>query len=114
MKNNIELLSPAGNKDSFLSAINAGADAIYMGLDRFNARTMAKNFNVDEYIESIKYAHMIGVKVYLTLNTLVYDEEIKDALIPNDFNMIVTPKEIDDLIENMGSVVARGINFSIN
>ena len=80
MKNNIELLSPARNKDSFLSAINAGADAIYMGLDRFNARTMAKNFNVDEYIESIKYAHMIGVKVYLTLNTLVYDEEIKDAL----------------------------------
>ena len=56
MKNNIELLSPAGNKDSFMSAINAGADAIYMGLDRFNARTMAKNFNVDEYIESIKYA----------------------------------------------------------
>ena len=41
-------------------------------------------------------------------------EEIKDALIPNDFNMIVTPKEIDDLIENMGSVVAGGINFSIN
>ena len=41
-------------------------------------------------------------------------EEIKEALIPNDFNMIVTPKEIDDLIENMGSVVARGINFSVN
>lgn len=41
-------------------------------------------------------------------------EEIKSALIPNDFNMIVTPKEIDDLIENMGSVVARGINFSVN
>ena len=53
MKNNIELLSPAGNKDSFLSAINAGADAIYMGLDRFNARTMAKNFNVDEYLSLI-------------------------------------------------------------
>lgn len=41
-------------------------------------------------------------------------EEIKNALIPNDYNMIVTPKEIDDLIENMGNVVARGINFSIN
>ena len=41
-------------------------------------------------------------------------EEIKQALVPNDFNLIVTPKEIDDLIENMGSVVARGINFSIN
>ena len=41
-------------------------------------------------------------------------EDIRNALIPNDFNMIVTPKEIDDLIENMGSVVARGINFSIN
>ena len=43
-----------------------------------------------------------------------YLNNLKDALIPNDFNMIVTPKEIDDLIENMGSVVARGINFSIN
>lgn len=40
-------------------------------------------------------------------------EEIKNALVPNDFNMIVTPKEIDDLIENMGSVVARGINKSL-
>ena len=41
-------------------------------------------------------------------------EEIKEALIPNDYNMIVTPKEIDDLIENMKDVVARGINFAVN
>lgn len=76
----IELLSPAGNIDSFRSAINSGADAIYMGIDRFNARQMAKNFDFESYKECIKYAHVLNVKVYLTLNTLLYDEEIKEAL----------------------------------
>lgn len=79
-ENKIELLAPAGNIDSFKAAINSGADAIYMGVDRFNARNMAKNFSLEEYIECIKYAHILNVKVYLTLNTLIYDNEIKDAL----------------------------------
>lgn len=79
-ENKIELLAPAGNIDSFKAAINSGADAIYMGVDRFNARNMAKNFSLEEYIECIKYAHILNVKVYLTLNTLVYDNEVKDAL----------------------------------
>ena len=64
MKNNIELLSPSGNKNSFMAAINAGADAVYMGLDKFNARNMAQNFSIEEYIQCIKYAHALGVKVY--------------------------------------------------
>ncbi|MEG2348056.1 MAG: U32 family peptidase [Clostridia bacterium] len=76
----VELLSPAGNIDSFNAAINAGADAVYMGINKFNARVMAENFNIEEYINAISYAHKRGVKVYLTLNTLLYDQEIKDAL----------------------------------
>ena len=76
----IELLSPAGNKESFYAAINAGADAIYMGIDRFNARQMAENFTIEEFIECINYAHIFNVKVYLTLNTLIYTDELKEAL----------------------------------
>lgn len=85
MKNNIEinkieLLSPAGNAESFKAACIGGADAIYMGLDKFNARTMAENFDIEKYIDCIEYAHFRGIKVYLTLNTLMNDSEIDEAL----------------------------------
>ena len=76
----IELLAPAGNIDSFKAAVNAGADAVYMGLGKHNARVMAKNFTLQDYIECLDYAHVRGVKVYLTLNTLVEDKEILDAI----------------------------------
>ncbi|MDD3304048.1 MAG: U32 family peptidase [Clostridia bacterium] len=82
MKNNnqIELLAPAGSMDSFKAACQNGADAVYMGVSKFNARTMAANFTMEEYIECIEYAHLRHVKVHLTLNTLMYDDEIKEAL----------------------------------
>lgn len=80
IENNIELLAPAGNIDSFKAACQNGADAIYMGVDKFNARVMAQNFDMEKYIECINYAHIRGIKVYLTLNTLLYDDEIKEAL----------------------------------
>lgn len=79
-KQKIELLSPAGNKESFEAACQNGADAIYMGLGQYNARVMAKNFEEAEYIECIKEAHLRDVKVYLTLNTVLYEEEVKEAL----------------------------------
>lgn len=79
-KNVVELLAPAGNVESFIAAINAGADAIYMGLGKYNARAMAKNFDLDDYIRCLDYAHIRGVKVYLTLNTLVEDDEIKEII----------------------------------
>ena len=79
-KNIVELLSPAGSIESFKAACAAQADAIYMGLDKFNARTMAKNFDVDKYIECIEYAHFRGIKVYLTLNTLINESEVDEAL----------------------------------
>lgn len=78
--NKIELLSPAGSIESFKAACQNGADAVYMGVDKYNARAMAVNFGIDEYIECIEYAHIRGIKVYLTLNTLMYDDEIKEAL----------------------------------
>lgn len=80
LEKNVELLSPAGNIESFYAACQNGADAIYMGIEKFNARAMAKNFDMETYIACIHYAHMRHVKVYLTLNTLLYDEEIKEAL----------------------------------
>lgn len=78
--NEIEILAPAGSYDAFVAAVNAGAHAVYMGVNKFNARTMASNLSIDEYISAIDYAHKRDVKVYLTLNTLLFDNEIEEAL----------------------------------
>jgi putative protease len=71
-----ELLSPAGSYEAALAAIQAGADAIYLGTKSFNARAYAQNFDDDALCRIIAYAHAHGVKVYVTLNTLVYDKEL--------------------------------------
>ena len=75
-----ELLSPAGSVAAFDAAIDAGADAIYLGLPSFNARINAQNFTPADIGAAISRAHAYGVKVYVTLNTLVYDKEIDDLL----------------------------------
>lgn len=77
--NKVELLAPAGGYEAFIAAINAGADAVYMGLQNFNARVMTNNFTLKQYKDCIDYAHKRDVKVYLTLNTLLLDDEIKEA-----------------------------------
>lgn len=74
-----ELLAPAGDKDSFLTAINSGADAIYLGLQKFNARARAKNFTLDELRELVPYAQSKGVKVLVTLNILLKETEFADG-----------------------------------
>lgn len=76
----IELLAPAGNMDALKAAIQAGADAVYIGGASFGARAFSKNFSNDEIIEAIKYAHLYGVKVYITVNTLIYENEVDDFL----------------------------------
>ena len=78
--NKLEVLSPVGNEESFFAAINNGADAIYLGLDNFNARAKAQNFSADNIRRYTKIAHFFGVKVYVTLNTIVTDEEIKELI----------------------------------
>mgnify|MGYP003496935144 CR=1 FL=1 len=84
MNNKIELLAPAGNEESFKAAVNAGADAVYMGIDRYNARTMSKNFTVEEYLNAIFEAHKRGAKVYLTLNKFSKLDDYLDII--KEFN----------------------------
>jgi len=71
----VELLAPAGNYDSFIGTINAGADAVYVGGEKFSARAYADNFDTDTLCACIKYAHLFGKRVYLTLNTLIKENE---------------------------------------
>jgi len=75
-----ELLAPAGSSEALAAAIEGGADAVYLGLSAFGARAYAKNFSHDEFKEAAALAHKFGVKVYVTLNTLVYDREREDWL----------------------------------
>ncbi len=75
----LELLSPAGNVDALRAAVCNGADAVYLGADAFNARKGARNFTLEELPEAVRYCHARGVKVHLTLNTLVADREMKQA-----------------------------------
>lgn len=77
---NLEILSPAGNFESFKAAIFNGADAVYLGLENFNARIKAGNFTLENLKSTVDFAHLYGVKVYLTANTLIKDEEMSQAL----------------------------------
>ncbi|MBO6132729.1 MAG: U32 family peptidase [Lachnospiraceae bacterium] len=76
----IELLSPAGDYSCFMAALSAGADAIYAGLGRFSARAYAGNLSEEEFLKAMDYCHLLGKKVYLTLNTLIKESELKPAL----------------------------------
>lgn len=98
----IELLSPAGNMESLKAAIEGGCDAVYLGGKLFGARAFSNNFDNEELIEAIKYAHLYGVKIYVTVNTLIYESEVDrfmkyvdflyrsnvDALIVQDIGMM--------------------------
>ncbi len=75
-----ELLAPAGSPDALEAALAAGADAVYLGGTHFNARMNAHNFDAAALREAVTHAHRIGGRVYLTLNTLVWDRELPDAL----------------------------------
>lgn len=75
-----ELLAPAGNMTCLHAAVAAGADAVYLGASQFNARQNADNFTLETLKEACDYAHLRGVKVYLTLNTVVLPSELPDAL----------------------------------
>ncbi len=79
-KKKIELLAPAGDMECLRAAIKGGADAIYIGGKSFGARALAKNFDHDEMVEAIKLAHLHDVKIYVTINTMLYEPEIDNAL----------------------------------
>lgn len=103
-----ELLIPAGDMDSLRQAVYNGADAVYLGCKLFGARKFAKNFDNEEIVEAIKFCHLYGVKIFVTMNTLVKNDEVDtfinqakflhengvDALIVQDFGMICLLREM--------------------
>lgn len=78
-KSMLELLAPAGSMEALRAAVQNGANAVYLGCGSFNARQSAKNFTPQTLVEAIKYCHIRGVQVHLTVNTLVSDRELKDV-----------------------------------
>lgn len=77
----VEVLAPAGSYDIFTAVIAAGADAVYLGGDMFGARAFAGNFGKDELIRALDYAHVRGKKIYMTVNTLLKENELNDMLV---------------------------------
>ena len=104
----VELLSPVGNMESLYQAVHNGADAVYFSGKKFGARKYANNFDYDEIIKAIKYCHLYGVKVYVTVNIMIYEKEFEevikfveflhennvDALIVQDFGLIKVLRQI--------------------
>lgn len=126
----VELLSPAGNYEAFLGAMNAGADAVYLGGEKYGARAYADNFTTEEIISAIRYAHIFGRKVYLTINTLMKEEEYSslcdyltpfyeyglDGVIVQDFGAFLQLKEVFPKLElhastQMTLTSALGISY---
>ena len=81
MDQNVELLAPAGSYEGFEAALGAGADAVYVGGAMFGARAYAKNFQEEELLRAIDTAHIHGKKLYLTVNTLLKNRELKEELL---------------------------------
>lgn len=104
----LEILAPCGNEETLNAVLNSGTDAVYLGLHSFSARKNAVNFSGEELKSAVQAAHRQGVRVYVTLNTLVFDEEIKalekavneiccakaDGVIVQDFGVAGKVKEI--------------------
>ncbi len=76
----VELLAPAGNRDAFFGAVHAGADAIYLGGEKFGARAYADNFSREELTACIRYGHIHGCRSYLTVNTLMKEQELTELV----------------------------------
>lgn len=116
-----ELLVPAGDMECLYQAIANGADAVYLGCKSFGARKFARNFDNEEIVKAIKYAHLYGVKIYVTMNTLVKDDEVDsflnqveflhknnvDAIIVQDFGMICLLREVFPNLEIHASTQAN-------
>lgn len=91
----VELLAPAGNMDSLKAAVMAGCDAVYLGGVLFGARAFAGNFTNEEIVYAINYAHLYGVKVYVTINTIIYDSEVERFL---DYVRFLHKNNVDAVI----------------
>ncbi|MDR1696422.1 MAG: U32 family peptidase [Endomicrobium sp.] len=98
---NIEILAPAGSKEAFITAVEAGADAIYCGLKDFSARGKAQNFTPAEFNNYVNYAHGKNVKVYAAFNTLIKQSEIKNAV--KHINFIAQANADAVIVQDLGA-----------
>ena len=73
-----ELLAPAGNMEALKAAISNGCNAVYLGMQKFGARAYSDNFDMDSIKEAVEYAHLRDVRIYVTMNTIVFEDEIAD------------------------------------
>lgn len=106
MSNKVELLAPAGNFDALIAAVQNGANAVYLGGDRFGARAFAGNFNDEQLKQAVAYAHIRNVKIYVTVNTIIDDLEFDQCI---DFVQFLYNINVDALIiQDMGlAYIAR-------
>ncbi|RKM62742.1 U32 family peptidase [Butyrivibrio sp. XB500-5] len=93
--NKVELLAPAGGYETMVCAFNAGADAVYLGGSKFGARAYADNFDRDQVLDAVSYAHLHGKKIYLTVNTLVKEREFGELY---EFMLPYAEKKLDGVI----------------
>lgn len=91
----VELLAPAGGYETMVGAFNAGADAVYLGGSKFGARAYADNFDKEQVLDAISYAHLHGKKIYMTVNTLVKEREYGEVY---DFMLPFAEKKLDGVI----------------
>lgn len=125
MEKKVELLSPAGNLEKLKTAIEYGADAVYLGGSRLNLRAFSDNFSNEEMIEGIEFAHARGKKVYVVLNALPHNADLNgleeyiknlndihvDGIIVADPALIVTAKEVAPELEIHLSTQANNVNW---
>lgn len=121
-----ELLAPAGNMECLKQAVNNGADAVYLAGKNYGARKFAQNFSDEELMEAVEYAHIYGVKIYVTVNTIVYEDEMVacleyieflyninvDAIIVQDIGLIKRIKEVLPNMEIHASTQAHTHNIN--
>ena len=120
-----ELLAPAGNLEKLKTAIDYGADAVYLGGSKLNLRAFADNFTNEQIAEGVKYAHDRGRKVYVTMNVFPHNENLNgleeyietlaslniDAILASDPSIIMTIKEVAPNLEIHLSTQANNVNW---
>ncbi|KOA20490.1 putative protease YdcP precursor [Clostridium homopropionicum DSM 5847] len=123
--NKPEILAPAGNLEKLITAIDFGADAVYLGGNKLNLRALADNFNTEDLIEGLKYAHERGKKVYVTINVFPHNDDLigleeylielyelgVDAIIVSDAGIISTAREVVPNLEIHLSTQANNVNY---
>ena len=110
-----EILSPAGDKECFFAAISAGADAVYLGLKEFSARAKATNFDIKELISLSEFAHLKNVRVYVALNSLIYEDELTRIFYYlEELNKFVKPDAL--IIQDPGllNLIHKNFDFEVH